>query len=126
MQIGRQPSEDMRDERARERLAERYRAARAELADRLFERSRIAGVDPPMPVEYLAWAALALGTGLAVQAYLELDALPDALYRTVIAQLFGGASGMLVDEQKPDGALHEPYEGAGQWSGASLALVSRM
>ena len=80
----------MRDERARERLAARYRAARAQLAARLRERSRAEGSSPPVPAEFLAWAVLALGTGLAVQAYLEPGALPDGLYRAVIGQLLGG------------------------------------
>ena len=80
----------MRDERARERLAARYRAARVQLAARLRERFRADGGSPPVSADYLAWAVLALGTGLAVQAYLEPGALPDGLYRAVISQLLGG------------------------------------
>jgi AcrR family transcriptional regulator len=91
----------MRDERARQMLAERYRAGRAELATRLREAYAAAGSRPPMPVEYLAWAQIALGTGLAVQAYLDLGALPDGLYRTVMGHLLGGA-GLLTDLGAPD------------------------
>jgi AcrR family transcriptional regulator len=82
----------MRDERARQTLAERYRAGRAELATRLREMYAAQGSIPPMPVEYLAWALIALGTGLAVETYLDPPALPDELYQTVMRRLLGGSA----------------------------------
>lgn len=81
----------MRDERAREKLAARYRLYRDELAARLRERFAAEGVTPPLPVEYLAWSLIGLGTGLALQAYLEPGALPPDIYRAVTGQLLGGA-----------------------------------
>jgi AcrR family transcriptional regulator len=77
----------MRDERAREKLAARYHAARGELATHLRERYAAAGGYPPLPVIELAWGLLAIGSGLAIQAYLEPDALPDDLYGRVTKQL---------------------------------------
>jgi AcrR family transcriptional regulator len=82
----------VRNEDARERLAARYQSARAGLAARAAERYRAEGRKPPMPVEYQAWAALALGTGLAIQAYLEPGALPDELYQTVMGLLLDGGT----------------------------------
>ncbi|HEX6556199.1 MAG TPA: TetR/AcrR family transcriptional regulator [Ktedonobacteraceae bacterium] len=72
---------------AQQRVAERYRLARQELTTRLRERYQAEGGVPAFPVEYLAWALLALGSGLALQAYLEPGALPSDLYATVVKRL---------------------------------------
>ena len=69
---------------AQEQLAERYRVARQELSDRLREKYQSQGGLPDFPIEYLAWALLALGGGLALQSYLEPGALPSDLYATIV------------------------------------------
>ena len=72
---------------AQQQLAERYRVARQELSNRLREKYQAEGGFPAFPIEYLAWALLALGSGLALQAYLEPRALPPDLYATIVTQL---------------------------------------
>ena len=72
---------------AQQQLAERYRVARQELSNRLREKYQAEGGLPAFPVEYLAWALLALGGGLALQAYLEPGALPSDLYATIVKRL---------------------------------------
>ena len=44
-------------------------------------------VDAYFILEYIAWTLLALGTGLALQAYLEPGAIPADLYTTIVRQL---------------------------------------
>jgi AcrR family transcriptional regulator len=68
-------------------LAERYRAARNVLTTLLQEISQAEEDRPAFPTEYLAWAFIALGTGLSLQAYLEPEALPTDLYTTIIGRL---------------------------------------
>ena len=72
---------------AQQQLAERYRIARKELSERLRKRYQAGGSPPEFPIEYLPWALLALGSGLALQAYLEPGALPSDLYATIVGQL---------------------------------------
>jgi AcrR family transcriptional regulator len=77
----------LRHPSAQQQLAERYRVARKELSDRLRERYQAEGGFPAFPLEYLSWALLALGSGLALQAYLEPGALPSDLYATIVGRL---------------------------------------
>lgn len=81
----------MRDERARALLAERYRRARQMLAEQVRQRQGAGDDAPSLPAEYLAWTLIALGSGLALQAYLEPDssgeALPNDLYRSAVRRL---------------------------------------
>lgn len=81
----------MRDERARARLAARYRVARDALAASLRERYARDGAGPPAPVEHLAWGLVALGSGLALQSYLEPGALPEDLYTAAVDRLLADA-----------------------------------
>jgi len=82
----------MRDERARERLAARYRAARGALAARLRERDAGSEARPSLPDEHLAWVLLALGAGLALQSYLEPGTLPNDLYSATVSRLLADSS----------------------------------
>ena len=77
----------LRHPSAQQQLAERYRVARQELTNRLREKYRAEGGIPAFPIEYLAWALLALGSGLALQAYLEPGVLPSDLYATIVKRL---------------------------------------
>lgn len=72
-----------------QQLAERYRGARNELTAYLQKMYQAQGEVPAVPVEYIPWAILALGTGLMLQAYLEPGALPSDIYSTLIKQLLG-------------------------------------
>jgi len=80
----------MRHPSAQQQLAVRYRAARNELAVLLRGMVQSEDGHTGVPVEYLPWALLALGTGLALQAYLEPGALPADLYSTVVGRLLDG------------------------------------
>jgi hypothetical protein len=51
------------------------------------ERSLSGSSSFPLPLEYLHRALLALGTGLALLAYLEPGALPPELYSAIVGQL---------------------------------------
>jgi len=82
----------MRDDQVRGELAARYRRIRSTLGERLDRQFTEAGGEPPLPVEHLAWLIVALGHGLAIQAYLEPEALPEDLYETAIARLLDGAA----------------------------------
>ncbi len=88
----------MRDERARERLAARYRAARGELATRLRERDVERTASPSASAEHLAWGLLALGTGLALQSYLEPGTMPPDLYAATVNRLLADSSAAAFDD----------------------------
>ena len=77
----------MRHPAVQERLAARYRIARSELTTLLQGMYQAEGDLPALPIEYIPWALLALGTGLALQAYLEPGALPADLYATIVKRL---------------------------------------
>jgi len=80
----------MRDERAREKLAQRYRANRrgfARFAERRFAEEQR---DVPMPPEHLAWLLVAANHGLAMQAYLDPDAVPEDLAATTLGYVLDG------------------------------------
>ena len=77
----------MRHPSVQEKLAARYRIARSELTAHLQKIYQARENLPPLPIEYIPWALLALGTGLALQAYLEPGALPRDLYSTLVKQL---------------------------------------
>jgi AcrR family transcriptional regulator len=77
----------MRHPAVQEQLAARYRIARSELTTLLQRMYQAEGDLPALPIEYIPWALLALGTGLALQAYLEPGALPADLYATIVKRL---------------------------------------
>jgi AcrR family transcriptional regulator len=77
----------LRHPSAQQQLAERYGDARKELTALLEERYQAEGGSPTFPVEYLSWALIALGSGLALQAYLEPGTLPSDLYATIVGRL---------------------------------------
>lgn len=77
----------MRHPTVQQQLAARYRMGRNELTSLLRWIYQAEGVDPAFPIEYMAWALLALGTGLALQAYLEPGILPTDLYATIVGRL---------------------------------------
>lgn len=74
-----------------QQLAERYRGARNELTSYLQRMYQAQGEAPAVPIEYIPWAILAMGTGLMLQAYLEPGALPPDMYSTLIKQLLSTA-----------------------------------
>lgn len=83
----------MRNESAREQLAQRYRAAYAVLAQLLTRHYRDAGRPMPMPPLALAWALTSFGTGLFLQTCVDPAAAPGGLYRAGLQQmLYGTAS----------------------------------
>jgi AcrR family transcriptional regulator len=77
----------MRHPLVQRQLAERYHTARNEITTLLQGMYQARASTPPFPVEYIAWTLLALGTGLALQAYLEPGAIPAELYATIVGQL---------------------------------------
>lgn len=77
----------LRHPSVQQQLAERYRAARDELASLLRRVAQAETDSSAYPAEYVAWALLALGTGLALQAYLEPGALPSDLYAATVKRL---------------------------------------
>ena len=72
----------MRHPTVQQQLAERYRMARNELATILRETQQT-----QLPPEYVAWGLLALGNGLALQAYLEPGVMPTDLYSALVGQV---------------------------------------
>jgi AcrR family transcriptional regulator len=77
----------LRHPTAQQQLAERYRGAR-QILTTLFQGISQAEKDrSAVPIEYLPWVLIALGTGLSLQAYLEPGALPTDLYSTIIGRL---------------------------------------
>ncbi|BCL84477.1 TetR family transcriptional regulator [Ktedonobacteria bacterium brp13] len=77
----------MRHPEAQQQLAERYRGGRQEITKVLQTLLNEHGGQAGFPIEYMSWSLIALGLGLALQAYLEPVALPDDLYKTISAQL---------------------------------------
>lgn len=77
----------LRHPKAQQQLAQRYQAARNELAKLVQVDAQASQVRSDLPGDYLAWALIALGIGLSLQAYLEPDALPPDLYSTITEQL---------------------------------------
>lgn len=76
----------MREPRLRPQLAGRYRAMRAELGNTLVPAgNRVAG----WTRSDLATAAMALSTGLGIQASLDPDAVPPDLFARAIERLTG-------------------------------------
>lgn len=80
----------MRDDRIREKVAARYRSVRETIARLLRRQFSDAAVPPPLPIEHLAWVVSSLGSGLAVQAYLDPRALPATVYEDTIDFLVSG------------------------------------
>ena len=72
----------MRHPAIQQQLAERYRLARKELVAILRETH-----STQLPPGYIAWGLLALGSGLALQAYLEPEAMPTDVYSMLVRQL---------------------------------------
>jgi AcrR family transcriptional regulator len=76
----------MRHPPVQQQAAERYRHARQELTT-LLQEQHYEESEGKLPAEYIAWAVLALGTGLMLQSYLEPGAMPPDLYTTIVARL---------------------------------------
>lgn len=79
----------MREDGAREKLAEGQRVYRHRLAEFFEKMLREEGVEPPMSAEHLSWLVNALATGLAVQAYIDPEAYPEDLYGRAVMYLLG-------------------------------------
>ena len=79
----------MRNERAREKLAQRYGGIRKGIAAAVGGHFKETGANPPAPMEELSWALLGMATGLNVQAHLDPEAAPAGLRATVLAPLLG-------------------------------------
>jgi AcrR family transcriptional regulator len=80
----------MRDEKAREKLAARYRSSRENFA-RFAERWYGAeGRELPMPADYLAWLLVAANHGLLMQAYLDPGVVPDDLADVALGYVLRG------------------------------------
>ncbi len=78
----------MRHPVVQQQLAERYRLGREALATTVRETQQAKQDISKLSPEYIAWALLALGNGLALQAYLEPGVMPTDLYSTLVEQLF--------------------------------------
>jgi AcrR family transcriptional regulator len=77
----------LRHPSAQQQLAERYRAARHEIAARLQSIMPSKGAGADTYADYVSWALIALGLGLALQGYLEPDGLPVDLYASISGRL---------------------------------------
>jgi AcrR family transcriptional regulator len=98
----------LRHEAVQVKLAERYRTARHTIADLLSEQFAAAHGAPPMPVEYVVWILLALGTGIGLQGVIDPEALPADLYARAISHLFRTASHAAEEPQVPPGQQAPP------------------
>ena len=78
-----------RDERFREIAAGFWRGTRAESADAIAKAFAERGTAPPAAPEGLATAMIALDIGLAIQHFVDPDAVPLALYPELYELLFG-------------------------------------
>ena len=82
----------LREEAAREKLAERYREIREGIEGSVGKHFEELGASPPMPLGELSWALLGMATGLNVQVHLDPDAEPEGLSATALRPLLGGSS----------------------------------
>ncbi|TVP70759.1 MAG: TetR/AcrR family transcriptional regulator [Leptolyngbya sp. LCM1.Bin17] len=80
----------MRNESARQKLAQRYRVAYAALAQMMGKHYQQANLPQPMSAQHLAWAITSVGTGLFLQTCLDPDALPEAMYMTALKRILYG------------------------------------
>ena len=90
----------MRHPLTQQQLAERFRMLRNEITELLHDQYQATGQPltiPAIPIDYFSWTILALGSGLALQAYLEPGALPTDLYTTIMHQLLTAHSGTKFD-----------------------------
>lgn len=90
----------MRNESAREKLAQRYRMAYQVLADLLKKHYGDRGQTAPIPTMHLAWAVTSLGTGLFIQTCIDPKAAPDGLYVEALQHLLSGEP--YSGDQSPD------------------------
>ena len=79
-----------RDERMRELAVEFWRTNRGLLAKLAERRFAEAGRDPPLDPHVLASAMIAMDIGLAIQHYVDPDAVPLDVYPDVFGTLFDG------------------------------------
>jgi hypothetical protein len=77
----------MRDEKAREKLAEIYRTARTAMQKFLGNETNSGSIKPLLPPEQLTWLLTGMGTGLAVQYYIEPEITPSYLYEEIMGRL---------------------------------------
>jgi AcrR family transcriptional regulator len=78
-----------RDERFREIAAGFWRANRARSADAITRAYEESGNAPPIGADHLASAMIALDIGLAIQHFVDPDAVPLELYPELYELLFG-------------------------------------
>ena len=83
-----------RDDRFREALVARYRDLRAVIAGVHARRAEELGLQPPVPVEQIAWMVFAMGNGFALEQLLEPEAVPDDLFATMLAIFLTGLRAM--------------------------------
>ncbi len=102
----------MREEGARHKLAARYRLARANLEEQLERYCAANQPIMPMPAAKLSWLILALGNGLALQSYLEPEALPGALYEETLGQFLSLEARQLKIEGKKTKAAGKKHKAA--------------
>jgi AcrR family transcriptional regulator len=75
----------------REELLARHRTLRDHIAHAHGKIAEAQGLEPPIPVEQISLITFALAHGIALEAMLEPDAVPDDLFGTALALIFLGA-----------------------------------
>jgi len=80
----------MRNESARQKLAQRYRVAYEVLAKLLAQHYQQAHLPQPMSAQHLAWAITSMGTGLFLQTCLDPEAVPERMYMTALKRILYG------------------------------------
>ena len=74
-----------RDPARQDALRQRRRQVRQAVATALIAAAADLGLDLPLPPDQLAVVFLALSNGLAVESQIDPDAVPDALFGTILA-----------------------------------------
>ena len=80
-----------RDEAFRAQLTARYRALRERIAAALQRRMDELGIEPPQPVADLALMTFAMANGVALEAMLEPEEVPEDLLGRMFELLTAGA-----------------------------------
>ena len=80
----------VRDERVRERYVKRQTALREGLATALATRHETTGVPLSLPAQDLATAFIALAEGLAMDALVAPDSVPEGLYGEILSLVYEG------------------------------------
>jgi AcrR family transcriptional regulator len=77
----------IREESVRPKLAERLRVLQQHLREHLAKICAARSQQPSLPLDQLPWLVNALGVGLSLLAYLDLDAFPPGLYEAALDHL---------------------------------------